>query len=409
MSETIVSTMAEPAARREARTACPACHGANVSIFHSMKDVPANSCILLASPEEARAYPTGDIDLGFCDDCGFIFNASFEETKAKYSDKYEETQGFSTVFSKFHQKLAERIVEKHKLHGKKIVEIGCGKGEFLVLLAKIGDNHGIGIDPGVHLDRIPEDVRERLTFIQDFYAEEHITEDVDFVACKMTLEHIPAALDFIEKVFGGVRNRPDATVFFQIPDALRVMRECAFEDIYYEHCSYFSPGSLSRLFRRAGFSILDVASEYDGQYLTIEAKAPAKNEPIAMFREDSDLGELRKLVEQFPQKLQRMRDEWRDKLDGFMREGKTVALWGSGSKAVSFITTLGLDRQIAAVTDINPYRHNHYLPKTAHAIVSPEELAKLKPDVVIAMNRIYRDEIAKDLKALGIDCDLLAL
>jgi SAM-dependent methyltransferase len=409
MSETIVTAPARAALHSAAPIACPACRAQSVSIFCSMKDVPANSCILLSSAEEARSYPTGDIDLGFCGDCGFIFNASFDETKAKYSDRYEETQGFSTVFNKFHQKLAERIVEKHDLHGKKIVEIGCGKGEFLVLLAQIGNNHGVGIDPGVHLDRIPKDVLERLTFIQDFYAEEHITEDVDFVACKMTLEHIPSALAFIEKVYGGVKNRPDATVFFQIPDAMRVMRECAFEDIYYEHCSYFSPGSLARLFRRAGFSILDVSSEYDGQYLTIEARASTDDESATIFPEESDLDELRVLVERFPARWREMCDTWRGRLDGFHREGKTIALWGSGSKAVSFITTLELGEQVSAVTDINPYRHGHYLPKSAHPIVSPNELAAMKPDVVIAMNRIYRDEIAKDLQALGIECELLAL
>ena len=58
----------------------------------------------------------------------------------------------------------------------------------------------------------------------------------------MTLEHIPATGDFVRMVRraigDAVRNRP---VFFQIPEATRILRDCAFEDIYYEHCSYFSP------------------------------------------------------------------------------------------------------------------------------------------------------------------------
>ena len=42
-------------------------------------------------------------------------------------------------------------------------------------------------------------------------------------------------------------------VFFELPDTERVLTEAAFWDIYYEHCSYFTPGSLARLFRRTGF------------------------------------------------------------------------------------------------------------------------------------------------------------
>ena len=69
--------------------------------FFSVSGVPTNSCILLATEEEARAYPTGDIRLNFCDDCGFIFNAAFELAKTEYSGRYEETQGFSESFPSF--------------------------------------------------------------------------------------------------------------------------------------------------------------------------------------------------------------------------------------------------------------------------------------------------------------------
>lgn len=387
---------------------CPACLGGNVSVFCSIEDVPANSCILMSSEEEALTYPTGAIHLGFCSDCGFIFNTAFEETKAQYSDRYEETQGFSGIFNTFHRALAERIIEKYDLRGKKIVEIGCGKGEFLVLLATLGDNRGVGIDPGVHLNRVPKEVLERLTFIQDFYSEEHITEDVDFIVCKMTLEHIPAAYDFIAKIHGGVKQRPNATVFFQVPDALRILRECAFEDIYYEHCSYYSPGSLARLFRRAGFGVLAVSSEYDSQYLTLEARC-ASNAALPSLPMEDDLNELKILIELFPQRWAEKLCSWRDRLEGFRRKGKTVALWGSGSKAVSFITTLEVGEHVSLVTDVNPYRHGHFLPKSGHAIVSPETLALAKPDIVIAMNRIYESEIAAALQKLGVRCELLTL
>ena len=40
----------------------------------------------------------------------------------------------------------------------------------------------------------------------------------------------------------------------------------------YEHVSYFSPGSLARLFRATGFEPLVLELEYDDQYILIEAR-----------------------------------------------------------------------------------------------------------------------------------------
>ncbi|MFT5316661.1 MAG: hypothetical protein ACI9UK_002507, partial [Candidatus Krumholzibacteriia bacterium] len=123
---------------------CPNCQDGTMEIFHSAKSVPTNSCILLSSREEAMAYPTGDITLGFCNDCGFVSNTSFDPKLTEYSGRYEETQGFSPTFQKFHQALADRVIEEFKLDGRDILEIGCGKGEFLLLLCAGGRNRGVG-------------------------------------------------------------------------------------------------------------------------------------------------------------------------------------------------------------------------------------------------------------------------
>ena len=70
-------------------------------------------------------------------------------------------------------------------------------------------------------------------------------------------------------------DSPDAVVFFQVPDMKRILQERAFWDVYYEHCSYFTAGSLDRLFTRAGFDVTEVWREYGGQALMIAASPRA--------------------------------------------------------------------------------------------------------------------------------------
>ncbi len=394
----------------DATCTCPACGASGAKVFFALEDVPTNSCILLRDPAEAKAYPTGQMRLAFCPACGFVFNAAFDPACTEYSGRYEETQAFSGTFNAFHEGLVDRLIDRHSLRGKKVMEIGCGKGEFLALLAERGDNVGVGVDPGVDPGRIPASIAERLTLIPAFYADDHADPDVDFLACKMTLEHIPDVQRFLMSVRRGLGDATDTIVFFQIPEALRILRNCHFEDIYYEHCGYFTPGSLARVFRAAGFEPTTLDIEYDDQYLTIEARPrPAGGTSVAPLAEEEAIAAVADLVATFPERCGETLDGWRNTIARARADGRSIVLWGSGSKAVSFLTTLGLDDEIAAVTDINPRRHHHFMPKTAHEIVPPAQLAEIEPDLVIVMNRVYEAEIRRDLAALGVTPEVLCL
>lgn len=388
---------------------CPSCGAPGMQVFHEAPAVPTNSCILMETREQALHHRLGSIRLGFCDACGFIANLAFDPALTEYSARYEETQGFSPTFNAFHRALAERLIARYDLHGKDIVEIGCGKGEFLMLLCELGGNRGVGFDPGVHQERIQGPAADRVRLVPDFYSEAHSDIQGDLFACKMTLEHIAPTGDFVRTLRRAIGDRTGTLVFFQVPDTTRILADCAFEDIYYEHCSYFSPGSLARLFRGAGFEVLALSTEYQGQYLTIEARAAPEPVSQAPLPEEQDLDRLRELVGSFPGRFAAKRAHWEGLIRGAAAEGRRVMLWGSGSKAVSFMTTLDLGDGVESVVDINPYRHGHYLPGGGQQILAPEALKTYPPDLVVIMNAIYRDEIARDLARLGLDPELVAL
>jgi SAM-dependent methyltransferase len=379
---------------------CPNCRSGALRLFHEKRGVPTNSCILLASRAAARDYPRGDIALGFCAHCGFVSNTAFAARLTEYSERYEETQGFSPTFGRFHEALAERLIERHGLRDRRVLEIGCGKGEFLLLLCEKGPNRGLGFDPAYVPARTAGRDISRVEFVQDFYSERYADRDADFVCCKMTLEHIQPTAEFLGTVRRAVGDRPDTVVFFMIPETMRILRDCSFEDVYYEHCSYFTPASLSYLFRSQGFRVLGTGHEYDGQYLTIEAVPAAAPDPAPPPADE--LRELAGLVDGFGRLFREKSARWRERVDAARRDGRTVVLWGSGSKAVAFLTTLGLDEEVRCAVDINPHRRGFFMPGTGHEIVAPEQLPEIGPDLVIVMNAIYREEIAADLRRLGL-------
>lgn len=383
---------------------CPNCGNANLESFYRVSQVPVHSVLLMPDREAAVNYPRGEIELGYCQACGFVTNRRFDPSVHEYSTRYEETQGFSGTFNAFARMLAQQLIDRYQLRGKTILEIGCGKGEFLNLLCELGDNRGIGIDPAYVPQRGDARLAGQVEFIQDFYSEKYADLTADFICCRHTLEHIAPTYEFLAQLRHTLGDR-QSLVFFELPDMMRVLREGAFWDIYYEHCSYFTTGSLARLFRATGFEVLDLELAYDGQYILLTAR-PVNRLTTPTLAGEDDLAEVDAAVAVFPQVVAHAQRYWRSVVDETVERGERVVVWGSGSKGVALLTTLGLGDEIAGVVDINPYRQGKFMPGTGHPIIAPEQLREIAPQHVLVMNPIYCREIQRDLERLEITAQL---
>ncbi len=390
------------------KRACPSCETTALHFFYEVKQAPVHSVLLLHDRETAVNFPTGDIILGHCQECGFITNAAFNDAQQDYAGEYEATQGFSPTFNAFHRRLAADLIERYDLHNKHIVEIGCGMGEFLHLLCEMGDNTGTGFDPAYVKERSLVGESDKITFIADYFSEQYVNTPGDFFACKMTLEHIPNTAEFVRMVRQTVGDNPNKTVFFQVPNARYVLGDVAFWDIYYEHCSYFSMGSIARLFRHVGFDVMDLWTDYDDQYLMIAAR-PGKGDNPQLAQED-DLALVAADVAYFTDAFGQLAEDWRRRFTAYKRNGRRVVLWGGGSKGVSFLTGLGITLDdVQYVVDINPNKTGTFMAGTGQEIVAPQFLPEYKPDIVIVMNPIYRNEIRRDLKEMGLAPQVLTV
>jgi hypothetical protein len=391
-----------------AKSTCPNCGHHGLTIFYEVRNVPVHSCLMTSTQQEALNFPCGDVVLGYCDHCGFITNVAFDSKWSAYAPNYEDQQSFSPTFNKFAVDLANHLIDKYDLHNKDIIEIGCSKGDFLLLLCELGNNRGVGIDPSVVPGRVESSAADRVKFIQEYYDEHHAEYVGEFICCRHTLEHIQPTAEFVTKVRRSIGDRTNTIVFFEIPDTIRVLQDLAFEDIYYEHCSYFTPGSLGRLFRACGFEVIDLYRTYGEQYLLIEARPVAipsdKIHPL-----EESIEQTAEYVQGFAAQIQHHLNKWKTHLENLKSQGKRAVIWGSGSKCVAFLTTLDTIDLIDYVVDINPHRHGKYIPGVGKEIMSPEFLRDYQPDQVIVMNSIYRHEIQEMLNRMGVNAEVITL
>jgi SAM-dependent methyltransferase len=389
---------------------CPSCGHVGLQEFARVENVPVHNSLVLADAQAARAFPRGDVALALCDRCGFITNTLFDPSKIHYYQEYEDQQSFSPTFNAFARALASDLIERYGLKAKTVLEVGCGKGDFLALMCELGASSGVGIDPTALEGRLTGPGSDRIKLISDLYSEKYANYSGDFVCCRHTLEHISNTAEFLRTIRRSIGDRLSTPVFLEVPDVLRVLKECAYWDVYYEHCSYFTPGSLARLFAQCGFEVVDVKLGFADQYILLEAQPtaqPQSSSPLPAIAEPVE--DVRAAAASYGRTLAKTLARWRQWFAERKAAGERVAVWGSGSKCVSFLTTLGVGDFVDHVVDINPHRHGKFLLGLGIEIESPNSLAISRPDHVVVMNPIYVDEIQGMLNEMRVPSKVIAV
>jgi hypothetical protein len=179
--------------------ACPACARTfRAPILYTQRNLPIQSCLQPVSGNDAMAIERRPLELVGCEGCGLVFNGVFDPATQRFDQGYEETQAYSAVFREFSDQLVDDLVARWRPAGATVVEIGCGKGDFLEALCRRGDCRGIGIDPAFEPGRRPSVSGVR--FERRLFSADDIDRRADFVICRHTLEHIGPVGEFLDQV-----------------------------------------------------------------------------------------------------------------------------------------------------------------------------------------------------------------
>lgn len=384
---------------------CPICASNDLRDILEISQIPVLSNVLWEKPEDALSAPLGEIRLVFCESCGHVFNQAFDPDLMKYNMQYENSLHFSPVFQSYATWLAHYLVNQYDLYGKKVIEIGSGRGDFLRLLCEYGGNTGTGFDPSY--ESAPGENHSAMTFVKDVYSDQYATYQADLIVSRHVLEHIDQPANFIQHLRQTIGDRKRTVVFFEVPNLDYILRDTAIWDIIYEHFSYFSARSLAALFTRCGFNILNLANAFEGQFLYIEAIPRNLDRPSPSAPAAESIESLASQVVRFAGQSQGKRARWNEQVEALRNSGKRVVLWGAGSKGISFLNMLHVRDEIEYVVDINPRKRGKYITGAGQQIVPPEFLQTYQPDTIIVMNPIYREEIKGMVDQLGLHVDYL--
>lgn len=372
---------------------CLVCQSDRLSTVIEIPRMPVHCTVLWHDEATARSAPTGDMALRFCESCGHSFNAAFRPELVEYVEGYENSLYFSPTFRLYADQLARELVSDFNLHGKDLIEIGSGRGDFLKALCVLGGNWGTGFDPSAQ----PDALSDQVTFIPELYTEQYAKAQADFLVCRHVLEHLVAPRDLLRLVQSALRDA-NSGVYFEVPNAGFLFAGGSIWDLIYAHVSYFSRPSLQRLFEQNGFQPVRLSSRFGDQFLGIEAMPGAFGNNSA----ENGLQAVRTSAAAFAETYAATVSFWRSELEREITAGHRVVVWGAGAKSVSFINAVGEAGQIKFAVDLNPKKQGTFLPGSGTKIIAPQHLLELRPELVIVLNPIYEEEIRKELDAMGL-------
>lgn len=377
--------------------ACLACGATNFEPVIDLGAVPALIGANWQDAQHARAATRGQLDLALCSGCGHVANQSFDPKMLDYDGTYDNSLHHSAVFRNYADVLAKRLVTTYGVRGRQIVEIGSGKGDFLKVLCRLGDNSGVGYDPTAESGSPQPGVR----LVSEYYRPGSDLEPYDLLICRHVLEHLADPAAFLVSIRQAAPG--GAVLYLEVPAAEFTFSPEDSWDCIYEHVSYFSADSLRSLVQRCGFTVLDGGRSFAGQFLWLDLKpgtsadAPVPADPAHLER-----------VRLFGQHWHSVVQSWRDQLTERRRRGEAVVLWGAGAKGVAFLNAVDPKGKLAVV-DVNPRKQDSYVPGTGHHVISPQELAGLRVTRVLITNPIYLGEISEQLRDLGIEAEVLTV
>lgn len=381
---------------------CTVCESRRLTHFLQRSQVPVHQNLVVTSQEAARLVARGELDLVVCEDCGFVFNRAFDLSLLAYGEDYDNTQSCSAYFDAYLDGLVKDMVERQGACNSIIVEVGCGKGQFLRKLVGYpgANNRGFGFDPSyVGSDT---ELDGRLVFRRCYYDDTCTDVTADVVVCRHVIEHVPEPMALLRSVRAALGHSPNARVFFETPCVEWILRNRVVWDFFYEHCSLFSASSLSAAFERSGFSVERVEHIFGGQYLWLEARVSDAALPILRGRPETVA-----LARNYGADEKTLRKKWLDKLVELKARGK-VALWGAGAKGATFANLVDPGCVlIDCVVDLNPNKQGRYIPGTGHPIVAPSDLHRRGVMNAVLMNPNYREENLRLLAEAGIELDLI--
>lgn len=314
-----------------------------------------------------------DLEIYECPYCGLL--QVLQEPVDYYRDVIRAI-AVSNDMRDFRNDYFKDFVDCFALKDRRIVEIGCGCGEYMEIMRQFAD-HVYGIE------HKSESVKTAVS--KGLNAMELFIENTDTVIpngpydaffIMNFLEHIPNLSEFLKGIYNNLADGGYGLV--EVPNGDFVINSKMFSEFMLEHVTYFTSETLRRTLENNGFEVLSCEIVWHDYILSAKVRK-RKAVDLASFDEHKNtlINELRNLVKSASE------------------NGEKIAVWGAGHQALTLLALAEISEYVSLVIDSAPFKQNCITPVSHIPIYGPEAIRKESVSYIIIMAGSYSDEIGK--------------
>ncbi len=352
-----------------------------------LKNAPA-SAQDIPDRESVREDKGLDLELYQCGHCGLVQFAC--QPVAYYRDVIR-AGGFSKTMRNLRRGQYRHLIEHYHLEGKRFLEVGCGGGEFLQVLAEF-PVEAYGME---HRPELVAQAREAGLQVWEEFPETKEQEfgkgsghegPFDVFLSFNFLEHQPEPDVMLQAIWHNLTEGGMGLI--TVPALEYILEQGSYYELLRDHIAYYSFDTLKGLLEQNGFAVLEekMINRDTISMIVKKISKPAQNVPSGFLKKDfsDSLKEGYRVTSHEIEELVRRLE----------KEGKTLAVWGASHQGFTLAATTVLGQRAEYMIDSAPFKQGKFAPASHLPIVAPEHFWEHPADVVLIAAPGYTDEIA---------------
>ena len=298
-----------------------------------------------------------------------------------------------------------KFMKERNLPGSKILEVGCGRGEFIHMWEDPRITEDVRIIGIEHKKELVEQANsDGLEVYEGFAQKGYLCPEGPFDAFVQFnfLEHQPDPLDMLKNI--RAQLRPNAVGLVTVPGLEYILAHNGYYELIRDHIAYYSEKTLARVMQMAGFEVLRISwvNRDTIEVLVANSSCPQKSTEM----QENELLDATGLLENH-REICKTVDRTLERLQ---KENKILCVWGASHQGFTVVSTTNLGKSIPFIIDSAPFKQGKYAPASHVPIVSPDYAAEHIPDVILISAPGYTEEIAEIIrKRFGEKTEILIL
>ena len=363
----------------------------------SAQDIPGQ--------EEMKEEHGISLSLHQCETCGLV---QFDCEPVAYYKDVIRSGGFTTTMVNLRRSQYRHFIEAYHLEGKKLIEVGCGQGEFLSVLSEFPVK-AYGIENRESLVRL---ARERGLAVWKQFAEkgEVLAPDdgsasgpYDGFLSFNFLEHQPDPVGMLRCIADNLSE--EGVGLITVPSLEYILEHDGYYELIRDHLAYYTFDTLRFTVETAGFQVLEEEMvNRDTLSVIVRKRKQADGQPVSDSQRSAvDVSGLKESLDTIGREMGELTEDLNDR-------GKKLVIWGASHQGFTLASTTAVGRFAGYIIDSAPFKQGKYAPASHLPIVAPDHYHTDPADAILIVAPGYTDEIAGIIQEkFGRNVEILAL